>query len=138
MGKDQLALYAAPDHPLAVAATLSRNDLAQALWIMREPGSGTRDGLQQALAERGISFAQIKILLELPSNEAVVMAVANGQGLTAVSELAAAPHMAAGTLIRLPFEMPQRPFTMIFHRERPPGRAVQALSDEWRAETTRL
>ncbi|HYO96115.1 MAG TPA: LysR substrate-binding domain-containing protein, partial [Polyangiaceae bacterium] len=39
---DELFVFCAPTHPLARKRTLSDRDLCQAEWIVREPGSGTR------------------------------------------------------------------------------------------------
>lgn len=127
VGGDRLSLYVAPGHPLAAAKTLSAKDLREALWVMREPGSGTRYALEVELAARGVNPEELKVLLELPSNEAVLAAVATGGSLTAVSDLAAAPHIASGTLKRVPFDLAARRFNLLVHRERVPSRAVAAF-----------
>ena len=69
----------------------------------------------------------------LPSNEAILTAVAasagDGGGLvTATSELAARPLIEAGRLVRLPLELPERPFYRLRHRERSASRAAEAFA----------
>jgi len=124
---DRLSLYAAPDHPLTRAAAVTPTDLAAALWVMREPGSGTRSEFEAKLIALGLDPGRLNILLELPSNEAMLAAVASGGALTAVSDLAAAPHVAAGRLARLAFEGVARRFDRLTHRDRAPSRAVGAF-----------
>ena len=126
VGHDRLSLYAAPDHPLAAKA-VGVADLKAEQWIIREPGSGTRSAFEAALAKQGVDFASLAVLLELPSNEAVLAAVASSLALTAVSDLAAAPQVAAGALARLAFDVVERPFQLLRHRERVASRASTAF-----------
>lgn len=126
---DALSLYAAQGHPLAARASVKADDLAGHAWILRETGSGTRATLEATLAARGVDVGALRVLVELPSNEAVLAAVESGLALTGLSDLAAAPHVAAGRLRRLAFDLVRRPFRLLTHRERPPGRAARAFAD---------
>ncbi len=127
VGGDRLSLYGAPDHPLVNAKLVGVEDLRSAQWVMREPGSGTRAWFEDELAAQGVAPRALKVLLELPSNEAVLAAAARGGALAAASDLAAAPHIAAGTLKRASFDLVERQFNALVHRERVPSRAVAAL-----------
>lgn len=127
VGGDRLSLYVSPTHPLARSDQVTLEDLTQAKWVLREPGSGTRSEFEVGLTKRGVDLRALDILLELPSNEAVLAAAASGGLVTAVSDLAAAPHVAAGSLKRAPFELPTRAFTLLLHRDRLPSQAVTAL-----------
>ena len=127
VGGDRLSLYVGMGHPLAAATVVSVDDLRQASWVWREPGSGTRSVLEGALTARGLDPRILKISLELPSNEAVLGAASSGGLIAGVSALAAAPHEAAGTLRQLPFELTTRRFTCLAHRDRRPSQAVAAL-----------
>ncbi|MBV8471244.1 MAG: LysR family transcriptional regulator [Burkholderiaceae bacterium] len=131
VGHDRLSVYAAPGHPLAQKKMLKPKDLVQASWVLREQGSGTRTEFESSLIVHGIQPCQLKVLLTLPSNEAVMAAVAAGGTLTAVSDLAAAPRLAAGTLKRLPLTLAARAFVAIQHRERTPSRALAAFAANW-------
>ncbi|HEU6454955.1 MAG TPA: LysR substrate-binding domain-containing protein [Roseateles sp.] len=126
VGGDQLGLYAAPGHPLA-GRRVGARQLRGANWVLREAGSGTRDHLQAGLALLGIELDELRAKLVLPSNGAVLEAIACGGMVTAVSDLAAASRVAAGRLVRLNCEMPRRDFWQIWHRERRPSHAVQAF-----------
>lgn len=127
IGSDRLALLVAPGRPLASQAQVSAKDLAEADWVLREPGSGTRSELEDALRRLGVDPARLNVMLELPSNEAVRSAVMAGGGVTGLSELAVEPALRSGMLRRLPVEPPARPFHLLRHRERYPSRAGEAL-----------
>jgi DNA-binding transcriptional LysR family regulator len=128
VGGDRLAVVAGAGDPWAEAeAPLDPARLAEARWVLREPGSGTRSELEDALRRLGVDPGALDVGLELPSNEAVAAAVASNGGLTAISELAAGPGLASGVLRQLPIELPERPFHALLHRERAGGPAAKAL-----------
>lgn len=128
IGGDRLGLYAAPGHRLA-ERLLAAGDLRTATWVLREPGSGTRDHFTAALAAQGIAAAELSVRLEMPSNGAVLAAVEDGELVTAVSDLAAAPRVAVGRVVRLDWALPARAFSLVTHRARHPSRAAAALVD---------
>jgi len=128
---DRIALYAAPTHPMAGTAVEPR-DLEGFLWARREIGSGTRSEFEHALAERGVNPAQLRTALELTSNEAVLEAAASSGLVAAVSELAAQSFVAAGRLTRLAFELPDRHFDLVTHKERGRSPAAAAFVVEMR------
>jgi len=97
--------------------------------VMREPGSGTRSAFEAALAEKGIDVAALKVSLELPSNEAVRMAVRDGAGVSALSELVAEAGVKFGALQPVRFVLPERPFHALRHRERYLSRSGLAFMD---------
>ena len=57
--------------------------LAEAPFILREPGSGTRAAAEKFFAENGI---RPQVRMELGSNEAIKAAVAAGLGLAILSQ----------------------------------------------------
>jgi len=94
---------------------------------MREPGSGTRSAFELALQHLSISSDQLRIGLELPSNEAVRAAVEAGLGAAAISASVAAPSIEAGLLHPVRFTLPDREFQAITSGERYISRAAGAL-----------
>lgn len=126
---DRLVVVAAPGHPLAgrTEPPLSGADLRALDWALREEGSGTRSEFEAALP-RGVAASALRTVLTLPSNEAILSAVAAGGLVTAISELAAQPLIEAGRLVRLPLDLPERPFHLLRHRERRPSRAAEAFA----------
>lgn len=125
---DRLGLYAATAHPL-VGHYPILSDLRAAAWVVRETGSGTRSHMEAALAAAGLPIGQMQVLFEAPSNEACLAAVAAGGLLTAVSDLAARPHVGAGRVTRLNYELPERTFDLLTHRQRRRSRAAEAFLD---------
>lgn len=126
---DHLVIYAAPTHPLS-GAPVGPGDLQAAVWVTREGGSGTRSRLEQALDERGVDSAARTIVLELPSNEAVLAAIADGAAIAAVSELAAQAQVAAGRLTPLAFDLGARAFELVTHKERRRSRAAAVFLEQ--------
>ena len=124
---DDLVVVVPAGHPWAGVGPLDPARLIEADWVLREPGSGTRGHFEKALRRFGLKSRQLKIVLELPSNEAVLAAVAAGAGATAISALVvdAAPH--AGRLCRVDLALGARPFHWLWHRERARSKAAQAF-----------
>jgi DNA-binding transcriptional LysR family regulator len=128
VGADRLAVVAAANHDLSLGdKTTSVADLLAADWVLREEGSGTRSEFERALADGGMNPQDLKVRLSLPSNEAVLGAVASGAMLSAISELAAAPLIAAGRITALAFGLPERSFELITQRQRHRSRAAAAF-----------
>lgn len=126
VARDRLVVVAAPEHPLA-ARKASPQDLAEATWILREEGSGTRSAFEAALRERGVDPARLATALELPTNEAVCVAVRSSTHLTVVSDLVARPHIDAGRLALIAIDLGTRVFSLVRHKERYRTRASEAL-----------
>ena len=132
---DQLILVTRPDHAWNGAGRLSWDRLFEGKWILREQGSGTRSVFEDAMRANGYNPARLNVALELPSNEAICSAVRSGDYVTAISELVAAPHLAAGTLVKADFILPQRQFLMLLHNDRYRTKALQAFADGLLADT---
>lgn len=124
---DQLILVARPDHAWSGAGRLSWDRLFEGKWILREQGSGTRSVFEDAMRANGYNPTRLNVALELPSNEAICSAVRAGDYVTAISELVASPHLAAGTLVKADFVLPQRQFLLIKHKERHHTKAQDAF-----------
>ena len=124
---DCLILAVGTKHPWANRTKVSAKDLPATPWILRERGSGTRSMFEAALRQNGLKLSDLRIALELPSNEAVRSAVEAGDAATAVSDLVAAPSIAAKTLHRVRFDLPRRSFYILRHKERHISRAEDTL-----------
>lgn len=82
--EDRLALFVTQDHPLAHEKQVSIEQLKMLNWIVREPGSGTREVFDTAMQAVGI---QPKIRLTLSRQEAIKQAVLSGLGAGCLSNL---------------------------------------------------
>lgn len=78
-----LIVLARADHPLAKEKNVSIQCLNGESFIMREPGSGTRQAVQGLFNEHDI---QVRVRLELGSNEAIKQAIAGGLGISVLSQ----------------------------------------------------
>jgi DNA-binding transcriptional LysR family regulator len=92
---DELVVISHPQHRL-----LSRNDvdvgmLVREQFIVREPGSGTRDVSARALALHGVRLTNT---MRVGGTESIKQAVAAGLGLAIVSRAAAADQLALGKI----------------------------------------
>lgn len=129
VGTDQLIVVTGPAHQWSNTAKLTWDTLFSGQWILREHGSGTRSVFEDAMRVAGYNPARLNIALELPSNEAICSAVLSGNYVTAISELVAAPHLAAGTLVKADFTLPQRQFLMLSHKDRYQTKALKSFAD---------
>lgn len=137
VARDALVFLCARRHPLA-AAPISADDYPGLDWILREPGSGTRAAVEAHLAALGLGAADLRIGLELPSNEAILAAVAAGRYVSILSDRVLQAHGiardgVAGTtagIVARPITWapaPRREFSVLLHPERYRTRAVRAL-----------
>jgi len=126
---DRLVVVVGMAHPWINKRQVTAADLAEADWVLRERGSGTRSEFETGLRRFGVDPTKLKVTLELPSNEAVRSAVVAGGGVTAISELVVEALLMLGSLYRIDIDLPVRPFHVLHHRERYRSKASQALLD---------
>lgn len=86
VARDRLVVVCSPGHPLARRGRLSAAELASCSFVLRERGSGTREVFTRALAAAGVDLP-ISVI-EIGSTAAILGAVAAGDDLGVVSELA--------------------------------------------------
>ncbi|MBR0933761.1 LysR family transcriptional regulator [Bradyrhizobium jicamae] len=99
---DVMGLIAAPDHRLAAASgPIDFHLLEDEILIVREPGSGTREVVAQALAAHGV---EPKRTLEIGSTEAIKQAVAAGVGVAIVSTATSDDQVRLGKLRVIPIK----------------------------------
>jgi DNA-binding transcriptional LysR family regulator len=100
--------------------------LANATWIVREPGSGTREASDRWLVP---ALGQVTVEMELGSNEAVKRAVACGLGLGCLSRHAVADAVTQGSLAELKTPLPvmRRTLAIVVHKGKPLGSAAQGF-----------
>lgn len=93
---DVMQLIAAPDHPFGVSAgPIDPKHIANEVLIVREPGSGSREVVTQALAAHGIEPART---LEIGSTAAIKQVVAAGVGISIVSVVSVKDQVQLGRL----------------------------------------
>lgn len=127
VARDQLALIVAPQHPWAAMTSLKGQELARGQWVVREDGSGTRASFFNILQGFGVARAEVEIVLELPSNHAVLAAVVAGAGPAILSGRVCQAAITAGHVIGLPVALRPRAFYAVQHMDRYRSRAVAAF-----------
>lgn len=80
--KNPLVVVAPHTHALANQKNIPIQALNHERFIMREPGSGTRQATQNLLNQHKVS---VEIKLELGSNEAIKQAISGGLGISVLS-----------------------------------------------------
>jgi len=75
-------IIAAPDHPLSRERRIAVDRVAKEIFIVREPGSGTRLAMEQFFEERALSC---RVGMEMASNETIKQAVMAGMGVSFIS-----------------------------------------------------
>jgi DNA-binding transcriptional LysR family regulator len=81
--ENPLVAIAPSDHPLAQETNIPFARLAEEPFIMREPGSGTRQALEELFHKHQ---RDLKVRLELGSNEAIKQAILGGLGISVLSQ----------------------------------------------------
>ncbi|NLY14044.1 MAG: LysR family transcriptional regulator [Gammaproteobacteria bacterium] len=114
---DELAVFCAPQHPLAAQGHASLKELTHEAWIVREQGSGTRLAFEQAFLRHQLTP---HIRLELEHTEGIKRAVESGLGIGCISRLALRDAFRRGSLVAI--ETPElnltRQFSFIWHKHK--------------------
>jgi DNA-binding transcriptional LysR family regulator len=133
LGSDRLELLCSPDNPIAAREGVALADLVDEPFIVRESGSGTRMVVEEAMRRSGVDPAELRVVLELGTNEAVLSAIEGGMGIGVVSAHVAEKALALGTVARVrALDLPlTRPLFLVLPRTTP-TRAAQALADHLR------
>jgi DNA-binding transcriptional LysR family regulator len=124
---DELVLVGPAGHALCNGTPVTADAMRRARWVLREQGSGTRAVFESALDGLGLRLADLDIAFDLPSNEAVRLAVEAGAGVTVVSKLVVAGALRAGTLAAGDISFPSRPFYSLRHRAHHQTQAARAF-----------
>jgi DNA-binding transcriptional LysR family regulator len=134
---DTLALIVPATHAWKRRNQLTLEELCRHPIIVREPGSGSRWCLEQSLTQVGKSLRDLRVELELGSNEAIKEAVLKGLGLAILSKRAVGKEIQGGELralkvARLPL---LREMFVVWDRRRVlpiPAQLFLDLLESWR------
>lgn len=115
--RDELVIFAAPTHALARRKTVTEDDLAAADWILREPGSGTREVFDNAVLGK---VQRINLLLEFGHTEAIKHAVESGIGIGCASRRTLDDAIRTGSVVPIatPFLNLERELYVLIHRQK--------------------
>jgi molybdate transport repressor ModE-like protein len=99
LARDRMVLVVPPRHPLSRKGRVSVKQLRTFPLVLRESGSGLRHCFEKSLEKAGFSIADLNVVAELGSNEAIREAVLRGLGVAALSEYAVKKELLAHRLV---------------------------------------
>ena len=127
--QEDLIVIASPMHPLALMAHPTVAQILAEPFIIREPGSNTREIIDQALAARGWS---LRGAMEIGNTEAMKRMVTAGLGLAIVPAITVADECRVGSLaiLDIPELRISRTYARVQLHPHPINPALQAFLDE--------
>jgi DNA-binding transcriptional LysR family regulator len=130
LGSDDLVLVCPPGHELASRKKILLPGLIDEPFIVREGGSGTRMVAEDVMRRAGVDPTELRVVMELGTNEAVLSAVEGGMGIGIVSMWVAEKAIKLGTVGLVPVpEFPlARPLFLVTPRTTL-TRAAEALAN---------
>ena len=101
LASDKMVLVVPKGHVLSRRKKVSLKELTRHPLVLREAGSGLRHCFEKSLEQAGKSLADLRIALELGSNEAINEAVLRGIGVALLSTYTVQKELQAGRLLAL-------------------------------------
>jgi DNA-binding transcriptional LysR family regulator len=98
-GPHPLVLIAAPSNPLIGRKGLTRADLSEESFLVREEGSGTRTVFEEFM--NGVIIKRARLGIDSGSNETIKQAVMAGLGIALLSAHTVAAEVESGRLVLL-------------------------------------
>ena len=105
---DELTAICAPGYPLAKLKKVGPRALADYEYLSREPGSGTREIVENYFRACKVTVDDLKTQMELGSQEALKAVVATGLGFAIVSRPTVEKELRLGLLLATPLDPPLR------------------------------
>lgn len=122
-----LVVVAPPDHPLGQQKKISLQRLQDEIFLVREPGSGTRNAMERFFTGRNI---QLKTGMEVGSNEAIKQSVQAGLGLGLLSRATIEQELELKRLVVLDVaDFPIMRHWYVVHRR---GKRLSAAAEEFK------
>jgi DNA-binding transcriptional LysR family regulator len=127
---DTISLVVPAGHPWAGRDYILPENLLEEPLIFREPGSGTDRAFRDQLAKMGFAPDQLKVSMQLGSNEAVKQAILNNAGISFLSELSVRKECERGELfvVNVKGVAIFRHFYLVTHQGRELSPAADAFS----------
>jgi DNA-binding transcriptional LysR family regulator len=99
LARDRMVLVVPRGHALGRRKRVTVQELCRHPFVLREAGSGLRHCFEKSLERAGRSLADIRVALELGSNEAIKEAVLQGVGVAVLSAYAVQKELKARRLL---------------------------------------
>ena len=143
IAQDELMLMVSSDHAFVKDSRIAPDDLIGEPIIVRESESGSRRCVEQALAKAGLSVGDLRLAMEVNSNDAIRAAVENGVGVSFLSIHANDREIRDNRLIPIKIEgfRAVRDLYLISDPQRLPSRVTRAFLEfieGWRRTSGKL
>jgi len=137
VAEDELVLVASPSHALGTVKSITPQQLLEYPLIFREPGSGSRRCVENKLAAAGVSVNDLRIPIEVNSNDAIRAAIERGLGISFLSRQTIEHELAEHRIVEVKIDGIKiaRCLYLVTDPNRLPNpivRAVLNLVDEYR------
>lgn len=113
--------------PAAARAGLgNRAALAQAPWLLREVGSGTREIFDKEVSQ---ALGGVNVAIEIGNSEAIRRTLLSGFGVSCLSRHVVADDLESGRLVEIDTGLPaiKRPFSVVLHRSKSLTRGIKVF-----------
>jgi DNA-binding transcriptional LysR family regulator len=128
--EDELRVVCTPRHPLARLASVEPRALEGHDYISREPGSGTREVVDNYLEKAGLAPGALEVVMEAGSPEAMKGLVAAGLGFAIMSRATVTKEVRLGELVEVALAPPLvRSLALVYPRERFHTRLVESFAE---------
>jgi DNA-binding transcriptional LysR family regulator len=97
LADDELTFICSPRHKFADMPDVDLASVVKEPFILREPGSGTRQIFEDALVKAGVDPADLKVLMQLGSTQAIKALVSENIGISVLSKRAMRNEIEQGT-----------------------------------------
>ncbi|MDD9858545.1 MAG: LysR substrate-binding domain-containing protein, partial [Gammaproteobacteria bacterium] len=123
---DELVAVCPVGHALAAHDEVAVTDLLEYPFISREEGSGTREVMEDYIAEQRVEGADLNIIMEFGSPESIKSAVSAGLGISILSVATMEKELTLKLLQAVPLNPPiRRPFSLVYQRQKFRLRAME-------------
>jgi len=114
---DELVVIVSPSHPFAREPVVFPGELRRETFLVREPGSGTQERMEERLTQLGIEPADS---MQLGSTEAIKQAVAANRGISIASRYSVEAELASGRICaaNVPALKMQRRLLVLHHKDK--------------------
>jgi LysR family transcriptional regulator, transcriptional activator of the cysJI operon len=127
--KDEMIIVAPCSHPLSAANAVDKDMLQNQVWVLREPGSGTR-----AFSDHFLQHAQISLKRSyiFNSSQGIKEAVSAGLGIAMLSRWIVRKELARGEIseLRIRHQLLERNFSIISRKENAATMAITVFIEK--------
>ncbi len=116
ISSDELVVITPADAGRENWESLPLQELSTQPFILREEGSGLREAIETALADKGIKVSDLNVVAQMYSNDAIKSAVESGLGISILSRLSVQRDIRRGHIKALRLEgLPMKvPFQLVY------------------------